>query len=59
MEDSPIIQKLFREREKLFDKIRELERQLENRQQTVYLLRERNFQLRKKLSSIRKEKAGN
>jgi len=56
MQDSPVISKLFRDRDKLIDKIRALEDVLEKRRRTVYLLRERNFQLRKKLSQLRKEK---
>lgn len=58
MDNSPIIEKLFRDRDKLIDKIRSLEDALEKRRRAVYLLRERNFQLRKKLRTLQKEKAG-
>lgn len=58
MDNSPIIEKLFRDRDKLIDKIRALEDALEKRRRAVYLLRERNFQLRKKLAAVQKEKAG-
>jgi len=56
MTASPVISKLFYDRDKLIEKIRALEDALEKRRRTVYLLRERNFQLRKKLSQLRKEK---
>ena len=58
MDNSPIVEKLFRDRDKLIDKIRALEDTLEKRRRAVYLLRDRNFQLRKKLRTLQKEKAG-
>ena len=58
MDNSPIVEKLFRDRDKLIDKIRALEDTLEKRRRAVYVLRELNFQLRKKLRTLQKEKAG-
>ena len=54
MEDSPTINKLMTDRDKLLDKIQKVETQKEKLQQIIFLLRERNFRLRQKLA--KKEK---
>lgn len=55
--DSPVINRMLADRDKLLSKIQTLEKELEKKNQLVYLLRERNFRLRKQ-HQLDKEKAG-